>query len=519
MKWSSLLIGLIALGGVVFVGYDFVRDRPVVYEDVVEHFKYGSIGSEPGGSVLQPIGGLLPPYWVFVVLPKICPTVSSYAEFGLIYEPDHKTDSRPPLPIGLSERRRLGTDMIGVNCALCHAGTVRISPEAPALVIPGLPPQQVDVQGLLRFLFDCVQSPEFTAKKVIAEIEKARGPVSYLERLADRLKYRILIPTIRGKVRDLSEKLGVLTSNRLPASGPGRLDTVNPGKALEVGWNLQAQLDGERRSELIGTADFPSVWNLGARSEMRVHWDGNLGSVHEALISAALAVGAKPQTLDREAFDRVVKHLTDLAPPRYPDRGLDDRPIVTRGKALFDEHCAACHEGQGLGQVTPIEELGTDPHRLNAFSPEFAPRLSVALNRNYAKSSFRFTTFRKTEGYVNVRLDGLWARAPYLHNGSVPTLRDLLQPEECRPRLFYRGSDLYDRQNLGFVSHSVADSRCQRPRAWQREKDEPPPPETGRPPLFRFDTRLPGNWNVGHRFGIDLNHEAQDDLLEFLKTL
>src|SRR5262245_65817639 len=104
MKWSRRTIGLIALLIVVLVGYDFVRDRPVTYNDVAEHFKYGSIGSEPGGSVLQPIGGLLPPYWIFVVLPKVCPTVSSYAEFGLIYEARHKTDSPPPLPVRVSRR-------------------------------------------------------------------------------------------------------------------------------------------------------------------------------------------------------------------------------------------------------------------------------------------------------------------------------------------------------------------------------------------------------------------------------
>ncbi len=56
------------------------------------------------------------------------------------------------------------------------------------------------------------------------------------------------------------------------------------------------------------------------------------------------------------------------------------------------------------------------------------------------------------EGYNAVFLDGIWLRAPYLHNGSVPTLRDLLKPVAERPRLFWRGYDLYDPVNVGFFS-------------------------------------------------------------------
>ena len=62
----------------------------------------------------------------------------------------------------------------------------------------------------------------------------------------------------------------------------------------------------------------------------------------------------------------------------------------------------------------------------------------------YPESPYRFTHFRKTNGYANQPLDGIWLRAPYLHNGSVPTLRDLLEPPEQRPKVFYRGYDVFD---------------------------------------------------------------------------
>ena len=64
---------------------------------------------------------------------------------------------------------------------------------------------------------------------------------------------------------------------------------------------------------------------------------------------------------------------------------------------------------------------------------------------------WRFSHFRKTDGYANMPLDGMWLRAPYLHNGSVPTLRALLFPEK-RPAEFYRAYDVYDWDNVGFVA-------------------------------------------------------------------
>ncbi len=64
----------------------------------------------------------------------------------------------------------------------------------------------------------------------------------------------------------------------------------------------------------------------------------------------------------------------------------------------------------------------------------------------------RFSHFRKTDGYANLPLDGIWLRAPYLHNGSVPTVRDLLEPAENRPKVFYRGYDVIDQRRLGFVA-------------------------------------------------------------------
>ena len=107
-------------------------------------------------------------------------------------------------------------------------------------------------------------------------------------------------------------------------------------------------------------------------------------------------------------------------------------------------------------------------------------------------------------GYLSPPLDGLWLRAPYLHNGSVPTLRDLLNPPNERPQTFHRGYDVYDPVKVGF--------------------QEPPPRAVGpfgqmEQRYFLFDTRRRGEGNGGHLYGTTLPPEEKDQLLEYLKTL
>jgi hypothetical protein len=97
-------------------------------------------------------------------------------------------------------------------------------------------------------------------------------------------------------------------------------------------------------------------------------------------------------------------------------------------------------------------------------------------------------------------LDGLWLRAPYLHNGSVPNVRALLEPASARPAKFWRGNDVFDRRNLGFVSDV---------------------PTEGNRRFFLFDTSRPGNFNGGHegaRYGTELPAADKDALVEYLKT-
>jgi hypothetical protein len=143
--------------------------------------------------------------------------------------------------------------------------------------------------------------------------------------------------------------------------------------------------------------------------------------------------------------------------------------------------------------VTPITEVRTDPDRLNSFTPA----LAKAMNTLGAGRPWHFHHFHKTNGYANSPLDGVWLRAPYLHNGSVPDLVALLTPPAQRPKVFYRGDDVYDFARVGFVSQGPAAQRFG----------------------FRYDTSVRGNGNGGHTYGTDLPAADKRALIEYLKTL
>jgi mono/diheme cytochrome c family protein len=145
-----------------------------------------------------------------------------------------------------------------------------------------------------------------------------------------------------------------------------------------------------------------------------------------------------------------------------------------------------------LGHTVALSRIGTDPGRWQSYTREFA----AAQNLLYAGYPWRFHRFRKTDGYASQPLDGIWARSPYLHNGSVPTLRDLLEPAGARPAQWLRGSDELDLERVGYRSDAAAPGR-----------------------LTPYDTTRPGNSNSGHEYGVTLRDDQKAALVEYMKTL
>lgn len=491
-RLGCLLLLLLALLVAAWLTWRFAfADRPVDYSSAEDHFKYGSIGSEPGGSLVDAVGGLLPPEPIFAALPRVCPDLlpGGYRSLGFVFEDGHA------LPIGVSRRFRLGIDQVGLNCAVCHTGTVRETPASDPMVVLGMPSHQLELQDFFRFVLDCVLDPRFTADKVLGEIEAAGYDLGPLDRTLYRLA---VIPRTREQTLLLERRLRLLMGNEVTGWGHGRVDTFNPYKGLQFNW----QLDRLPLSELNGASDFPSLWNQAPREGMELHWDGNNDSVDERNLSASLGAGVTPVTVDHERLGRVRDWIWTLPPPPYPF--AIDEAEATRGAPLYRAYCEDCHAGIGfkdgevtgsqVGKVVPIAEIGTDRFRLDSYTWAF----SVNQYTLYPKSEYAFTHFRKTGGYANHPLDGVWARAPYLHNGAVPTLRDLLEPPEARPARFYRGYDVFDQERVGFV-HDVA--------------------AAGGVRFTDFDTALDGNGNGGHLYGTELAPEDKDAIVEYMKKL
>jgi hypothetical protein len=487
-RWS-LAAAITILIGVTFWVVAMLRtDRPVEYENILDHFKYGSIGSEPGVSLLRPVGGALPPYGVFTALPSICRErlPGGYASFGFVFEPGRE------LPIGLSRRRRQGIDHVGLNCAVCHTGTVRDTPQSPPRIVLGMPAHQLDLQSFVEFVLECSLDNRTTVEAIRGRLPES-GPSAF-ERLLLRVGF---VDRLKLQTLNLYNRIAPLLDPSVPRWGRGRVDTFNPYKAIQFNWAL----DRLPRSELIGASDFPSLWNQQPREGMQLHWDGDNDSVDERNLSAGLGAGITPATVDHAGLKRVRDWIWTLPPPKYPYP--IDNALASRGAGLYQQSCTECHgdhrfrdgikAGSRLGQVVRAADIGTDRHRLDSYTTAFAAN-QYSL---FPESPYAFKRFRKTDGYANHPLDGIWARAPYLHNGSVPTLRDLLEAPERRPAVFYRGYDVYDPERVGFVT-SVAEEGGRR--------------------YFRYDTTVPGNGNAGHLYGTTLPDDDKRAIVEYMKT-
>jgi hypothetical protein len=300
---------------------------------------------------------------------------------------------------------------------------------------------------------------------------------------------------------------------------------------------------------------FPHLWGMERTSWFQ--WGVNTNSVIERNIGQALGVGATMQpdrgyssTVRLDNLYALERLHYKLASPAWPSDlfGPIDQARAERGKKVFDRTCALCHEtyekrgGLNEYQLFPLDVVGTDPSAainfertvMTADGPkpfgiaafEIVKRVKAAYYSEHgtppdvqarweARSTrptaeFRaplleYDKFPDTRGrgvYRAKTLKGIWATAPYLHNGSVPSIYDLLHPADQRPKSFRLGTREYDPGKLGYVTDG--------PRYVTPAGMQP----------FEFDTRRLGNWNTGHEwwFYEDLDDEMRYDIIEFLKT-
>jgi mono/diheme cytochrome c family protein len=475
---AGVLLVLGVLGG-VFVNDHFFRTRTPFFSSDEDHFLFGSIGTEATAGI---------PYWIWLVLPRIfpeyLPAPGGYASLGVLARDGHE------MPVGFS-KVTIGFERVGTNCAICHTASFRLQPDDPPTIVPAAPAHQVAPQQYQRFLFACASDPRFTADTILAEIDK-----NYRLPISDRLIYRfIVIPSTARAILRLRDQDSWM--NDRTEWGRGRVDLFNPVKFGPLGQPIDTT---------IGNSDMQPIWNLNAHAGSPYQWDGSNTNLQEVVIASAISAGASPRWIDRDyekwnatdaraisSLRRVQNYLGTVQPPKFP-LPIDGQ-LAAAGATVFQGTCATCHASAGArtGTLIPIKEVATDPHRLATWTSASA----TTYNAYGSGHSWKFSRFRSTAGYAAVPLDGLWLRAPYLHNGSVPSLEDLLKSPESRPSFFWRGYDVYDPEVVGFTT-SGDDAR-----------------QVGTP----FDTALPGNSNAGHTYGTSLAPGEKRALIEYLKTL
>jgi len=477
---AILIVTLCAVVGYLAHDKLIARDIPT-YADDVEHFKYGSVGND-GKTGL--------PYAIWVALPKVFPDYlpgpGGYASLGFRWEAGREQSDTP---LGFS-RARVGVERISINCGFCHVTTFRRALDAPQEFVVAGASNVMDIYGYITFLTACARDARFSPDVLLPAMEE-EVRLSGL----DRLLYRyLIIPSVRTALLAQGEDFEWTNKHGRSPWGPGRTDPFNP---VKFGM-LQMPDDGT-----IGNSDIMPIWNLDARNAIRsdapLHWDGRTDSIYEAVLSSALGDGMTAAEYDeqtQESLRRLEAFIRRTTPPASPHR--PDTAAVDRGHGVYATHYAECHDPGGARTATliPVAEVRTDKHRAESWPPAGAD----AYNAYKAGRDWGFRRFRSTGSYLAVPLEGLWLRGPYLHNGSVPTLADLLEPPAQRPVAFIRGGEVLDPDRGGFVA---------------------PPCDPANPPEGRFclDTRLPGNSNAGHLYGTELQPSEKADLLAYLLTL
>ncbi len=253
--------------------------------------------------------------------------------------------------------------------------------------------------------------------------------------------------------------------------------------------------------------DVPAWWLLKKKTTMY-----HVGATDARSVRSIMQFMLHPLTTPKEfadaepAFKDVMQYILSIEAPKYPFEV--DAKKAAAGKVLFEKNCADCHGTYGdkptyPNKVVKLAEIGTDPTRAKNIGPKFAD----AYNASWFAKEDGLKEIKVNPGYQAPPLDGVWATAPYFHNGSVPTLAGVLN-SKARPKVFTRSfkTDVadYDKEKVG----------------WKITEVKPPDAKaSGYERRKVYDTSLPGRGNGGHTYGDELSEAERTAVIEYLKTL
>jgi mono/diheme cytochrome c family protein/cytochrome c2 len=366
-----------------------------------------------------------------------------------------------------------GTQVVGgITCFGCHSGKVN------GQFIPGLGNSLLDFTKNNAGLFKLVefgirnkygkQSPEWDAFESFGRGGKATIPYTIMP-------FKGINPAFALEQASVAHR-----------------------KAVDLNWN-----DGETAypipSESIGS-DVPPLWL--AKKKYALYYNGmGRGDFTKLLMQVAVVAVEDTSNARRinNNFKDVMAWLQQLKAPKYP--GKIDTTLSAQGKLIYSKRCQSCHGKYGTEESYPnllvqLDRVGTDSAYANYFVKNIA--FSNWYNESWYGKSAPRSEARPSRGYVAPPLDGIWATAPYLHNGSVPNLEDLLNSAQ-RPKFWRRSFEDqdYDLEKMGW-KYSV---------------------EKGDKDKQTYNTTIIGYGNGGHTFSDKLSAEERRALLEYLKEL
>lgn len=392
-------------------------------------------------------------------------------------------------------------EVANLSCAACHGGVSYAADGTPqpGRAVLGMPNTSLDLESYTQAIFTALRT-HADDPALLAMADTLFPEMGWQERASLRW---IVLPLARSRLGELAGASAALPfPNGLPGATNGvaalKLQTGTPllgGGAEDRGFVSIPDLAlRHRRSRLLADGAYAAP---SGKADLR-----ELAAITSFFTVPSM--GVKPEQAQRHIpeAEAIFAWLADYRPQAFP--GPIDRAAGARGAGLYAQRCAACHGqfdwNEGAPQLVSypdwIGDVGTDPLRARAIDGALAGAIRASA---YGSA----IAVRPGDGYAAPPLAGVWASAPYLHNGAVPSLAALLDPR-LRPPRFMVGGHALDWESMGL--RLTADGRF----------------PAGYAPFATpqwVDTRQPGLGNGGHTFGSELTPEERRALIAFLKLL
>jgi len=389
-----------------------------------------------------------------------------------------------------------GVEVVSANCLSCHGGMAD-----GELVL-----------GLGNATADFTRDPSAVVDAVPTELLESLGldeaEIAQFEKMT-------------GRAAAIADYAAMRTIGNNPAEGLAVVLMTHHDRET-LAWSDEPVTDmavvdanGDPVLEPIVTSDPPPWWR--AKKKNALFYNGMARGDQRGTMALATSICVDDVERAMEVDDQfrhIHAYLLTLTAPEYPH--AIDRERADEGAEIFAEQCAGCH-GTYAKKATnddadtypnlliPLDVIATDPVVANA-GVLHAPELVEWYNDSFYGQITKMVPDDPFPGYMPPPLDGIWATAPYFHNGSVPSIA-LVLDSGARPKRWRRD----DLESTHFDEHALG-------WPWQDVKEDPSdlPYEEAK---WIYDTTEWSQSNAGHTFGDALDSGQRRALIEYLKTL